>query len=78
MKIVDEGLHLKMGSSRWLHSSRQGSFPVHINLWKSKAPPRVLVFGWLMLQGSIMTMDNLQRRGMVVVNAYPLCISAKN
>lgn len=58
--------------------SNNCSFPVHINLWKSKAPPRVLVFGWLMLQGSILTMDNLQRRGMVVVNACPLCISAKN
>lgn len=27
-------------------------------LWKSKAPTRVLALAWLVLQGSIHTMDN--------------------
>lgn len=34
-----------------------------VSLWKIKAPPRVVIFGWLALWKSIITMDNLRRRG---------------
>lgn len=37
-------------------------------LWKIKAQPRVLAFGWLVLLGSL-TMDNLCRRNRIIVNA---------
>ena len=30
-------------------------------LWKSKVPPRVIAFGWLVLRGSILTLDNLRK-----------------
>ncbi len=33
------------------------------NIWKFKIPPRVKVFQWLMLKNSILTKDNLLRRG---------------
>ena len=31
-------------------------------LWKSKFPPRVIAFGWLVLRDSILTLDNLHKR----------------
>ena len=46
-------------------------------LWKTKAPPRVLVFGWLALRASILTMDNLSRCRVILINDCPLCLSAK-
>lgn len=46
------------------------------SIWKLKAP-RILVFGWLTLRGSILTLDNLSRRNVVIVNGCPLCISAE-
>ena len=48
--------------------------PAFGRLWKFKAPPRILVFGWLALRNRILTMDNLRRRGMVVVDGFPLCL----
>eukprot|EP00268_Persea_americana_P012099 TRINITY_DN15081_c1_g4_i1.p1 TRINITY_DN15081_c1_g4~~TRINITY_DN15081_c1_g4_i1.p1 ORF type:complete len:107 (-),score=14.64 TRINITY_DN15081_c1_g4_i1:104-424(-) len=59
--------------SLWL-CQRVGTIPAFGRLWKFKAPPRILVFGWLALRNRILTMDNLRRRGMVVVNACPLCL----
>lgn len=44
-------------------------------LWKTTAPPRILAFAWLVLRGSILTMDNLQRHNVIVVNACPLCLA---
>ena len=45
------------------------------SLQKIKAPPRVTTFVWLALRKKILTMDNLRRRNMVVVNACPLCLA---
>ena len=35
----------------------------HLYMWKIKIPPRVKVFMWLALRNSILTKDNLLRRG---------------
>lgn len=43
------------------------------NIWKLKAP-RVQAFGWLAIHGGILVIDNLRRRGVIVVNACPLCL----
>lgn len=51
-----------------------GRSPI-ISMWKLKAPSRVIVFGWLVLRKRILTMDNLRRRRMVVVNGCPMCFS---
>ena len=64
-------------------ASKNGSFSVYsffssmmgrcnmrspmVCIWKLKAPSRVVVFGWLVLRKRILTMDNLRRRGKVVV-----------
>jgi hypothetical protein len=74
----------------WLHSSKglfevktfyqalspsgSSSFPWK-SIWRSKAPPRVAFFTWTAAWGKILTMDNLRRRGMVVVNRCWLCES---
>ena len=44
------------------------------DLWKIKAPPRVLAFAWLTLRNRILTMDNLQCQNMPIVNDCPLCL----
>jgi hypothetical protein len=45
------------------------------SIWRSKAPPRVAFFAWTAACGKILTVDNLRRRGMVVVNRCWLCES---
>lgn len=42
------------------------------SIWKLKAPPIIVVFRWLVLRGSILTIDNLRHRNVVIVNACPL------
>jgi len=44
------------------------------SLWKLKAPPRVVIFRWLALRKRILTMDNLRRRGRIVVNGCQMCL----
>ena len=44
------------------------------NLWKIKAPPRVVIFGWLAIWKRILTLDNLRRRGRILVNGCPMCL----
>lgn len=79
--------------SRWWAPSKNGSFvvasfaevlsynisyPRQLNpLWELKAPPRVLLFGWLAMRGSILTMDNLRRHNMIITNACPLFLIAE-
>ena len=43
-------------------------------LWKTKAPPRILVSAWLALRGRILIMDNICWRQTIIVNACPLCL----
>lgn len=56
---------------------RKGESPyVHPKVWKGAAPLKVKVFGWLVGLGKILTIDNLRRWRMLIVNACPLCLSA--
>jgi hypothetical protein len=43
------------------------SFPWK-SVWRSQAPPRVAFFVWTTARSRILTLDNLGRRGMMVVN----------
>ena len=45
------------------------------SIWKSKTPPRVAFFAWTAACSKILTLDNLRRRGMVLVNRCWLCES---
>ena len=72
----------------WIHSSK-GAFEVRSyyrvlsshspisfpwkGIWRMKAPPRVVFFAWTAARGKILTIDNLRRRGMIVVNRCWLC-----
>uniref|UniRef100_A0A2N9IJT9 Protein-lysine N-methyltransferase FSB_LOCUS52282 n=1 Tax=Fagus sylvatica TaxID=28930 RepID=A0A2N9IJT9_FAGSY len=46
------------------------------SLWKSKVPPRVAFFTWTAVLGKLPTIDNLRRRGMVLVNRCCMCKAA--
>ena len=75
----------------WWVPSRKGSFEVSTfnwvlsslgfipfpwkGIWRTKAPPRVAFFAWTATKGKIPTIDNLRRRGMIVINRYWLCES---
>lgn len=43
------------------------------NMWTIRAPMRVMVFTWLMLQDRVLTVDNLMRRGWSMVNMCYMC-----
>jgi hypothetical protein len=57
---------------RVLSSHGPSSFPWK-GIWRTKAPPRVAFFAWTATRGKILTIDNLRRRGMIVVNRCWLC-----
>jgi hypothetical protein len=56
--------------------SSHGSLPFPWKgIWRTKAPPRVAFFSWTAVRSKIPTIDNLHRRGMIVVNRCWLCKS---
>jgi hypothetical protein len=59
---------------RALSPCGSASFPWK-SVWRSKAPLRVAFFVWTAVRSKILTLDNLGRRGMVVVNRCWLCES---
>ncbi|XP_078150208.1 uncharacterized protein LOC144545516 [Carex rostrata] len=46
---------------------------IRARAWNIGAPPRVLIFIWLMLRNRILTVDNLVRRGWEIPNRCVLC-----
>ncbi|XP_042983152.1 uncharacterized protein LOC122312575 [Carya illinoinensis] len=48
------------------------SFPWK-NIWKSKVPSKVAFFGWSTSLGKILTLDNLRKHGLIVLNWGFLC-----
>lgn len=43
-------------------------------VWNSKAPNEVLAFSWLVISGAILTMDNLHKHNIIIVNDFPMCL----
>jgi zinc-binding in reverse transcriptase len=43
------------------------------NIWRLKLPPRVLLFTWLRLKNSILTTDNLRKRGWQIPSLCYMC-----
>lgn len=54
--------------------ARTSSRSPKASIWKVKASTRVIVFGWLVLRGSSLTMDNLWWWKKILVNAFPMCL----
>ena len=48
------------------------SFP-RKSIWRTKAPLKVAFFAWSAALGKILTMDNLRKRQLIVVNWCCLC-----
>ncbi|XP_078150757.1 uncharacterized protein LOC144546100 [Carex rostrata] len=46
------------------------------HLWKLKAPPRMIIFGWLAIRNRILTHDNLKKKGCIIITRCPLCKAA--
>ena len=57
---------------RFLSSHAFRSFPWK-SVWKSKVPPRVAFFSWTATLGKILTIDNLRKRGLILVEWCCLC-----
>jgi hypothetical protein len=55
-----------------LNSSISFHFPWK-SIWRTKAPPRVAFFVWSAALGKILTLDNLKRRNIVLVNRCGMC-----
>jgi hypothetical protein len=54
--------------------SPPGSIPfTWKGIWRTKALPRVVFFAWTTVKSKIPTIDNLCRRGMIMVNRCWLC-----
>lgn len=52
------------------------SFP-HIQIWKVRIPPGVAFFGWEACRENILTLDKLQKRGLVLANGCFICRKAE-
>jgi hypothetical protein len=46
-------------------------------VWKIKSLPKVDMFVWTLSHGSILTRENLKKRGLAGPSNFPLCISSK-
>ena len=57
---------------RVLRSTTQPPFPWK-TIWKLKVPIKVSFFLWTAALGRILTIDNLRRRQVVVVDLYCMC-----
>ena len=52
--------------------SPSASFPWKI-IWKAKVPPRIAFFSWTAALGKLLTMDNLRKRHLIIVDWCYLC-----
>jgi hypothetical protein len=48
------------------------SFPWKI-IWKAKVPPRIAFFSWTAALGKILTIDNLRKRHLIIIDRCCLC-----
>jgi len=60
-------LHLSSSLGNSSSSLSDCGFPCNI-IWKSRFPLKVSFFVWQTCQGKILTLDNLQKRGKILVN----------
>jgi hypothetical protein len=49
-----------------------GSFPWKF-IWKAKVPPRIAFFSWTAALGKLLTIDNLRKRNLIIVDWCCLC-----
>ena len=59
--------------SSFLTSKEKGIQPLWSQAWIKGLIPNIIIFYWIFLQNKILTQDNLQKRGINVVNRCTLC-----
>lgn len=69
MFSVNSYYELLMGEG----DSRFGCFPAR-RIWKAQAPPKVVFFAWEACRERILTINNLMKRGRVMVNGCYMCM----
>ena len=52
--------------------TNEQSFPWKI-IWRSKVPPRVVFFAWIVVFGKILTIDNLRKRKIRITDWCCMC-----
>ena len=52
--------------------SHSGSFPWKF-IWKAKVPPRIAFFSWTVALGKLLTIENLRKRNLIIVDWCCLC-----
>jgi hypothetical protein len=57
---------------RALSRAKGGGFPWK-SVWRTKSPPRAAFFVWSVTLGKILTLDNLRKRQVVIVNGCFMC-----
>ena len=62
-------------TSSHLPNHPQGNFPWK-RVWKAKAPSRVAFFVWTAALGKILTMDNLRKRQLIILDWCCMCKSS--
>ena len=60
------------GSSVFKYEEK-GAHPLWTKAWIKGLIPKINIFFWILLQNKILTIDNLQKRGINVVNRCSLC-----
>jgi hypothetical protein len=55
-----------------LASKEANPFPWK-SIWRTKAPSRMVFFTWMAVLGKILTIDNLRKRNLIVINRCCLC-----
>ena len=58
-----------------VHPHPQGNFPWK-RVWKAKAPSRVAFFVWTAALGKILTIDNLRKRQLIIMDWCCMCKSS--
>ena len=61
-----------------ISSTYANSFDVHdepcwAKAWVKGMTPKVNIFFWILLQNKILTLDNLKKRGFIIINRCLLC-----
>ena len=76
--IEGRGLLHRMGSSQldssYVLASTMPSSSPKAKIWRFKAPQTVITFGWMAFLLKTVTMDNLIKCNLPIVNGCPMCL----
>ena len=69
---ADTGMYTVKSAYQRLKDGPRIQTSIH-RIWKLLVPPRMNVFGWLLIRNKLLTVDNLKKKGFQLVNRCTLC-----